>query len=203
MPALLVRNTGKRSGVLIHPGHPPNLYLSSIGCLNPTRGLLSWQSMDFWDSRARVIALIDDLRRFAPDAFKMDENTEVADASIVVDGEPSNVISSPDGALVAMTRPSSDFATQLSDGPALAMEDIVAPGVSNSSQTGTDAASTSQAQLTFADALKAALEQIEAKKEAKLPDGKSFFFPDGIKSFEIAVTVGSGNAVTLKINEGS
>jgi hypothetical protein len=112
MPALLLRNTGNRSGVLIHPGHPPNLYLSSIGCLNPTRSLLSWQSMDFWDSRARVIALINDLRRFAPDAFKMDENTEIAGASIVVDGEPSNVISSPDGAAVAMARPSSDFATQ-------------------------------------------------------------------------------------------
>ena len=95
MPGLLLRNTGQRSGVLIHPGHPPDLYLSSIGCLNPTRALLSSQSMDFWDSRSRVIALINDLRRFAPDAFATTEDTEITGASIVIDGEPSSVIASP------------------------------------------------------------------------------------------------------------
>src|SRR5712691_4498141 len=37
MPALLLSETDPRDGILIHPGHPPNLYLSSIGCLNPTK----------------------------------------------------------------------------------------------------------------------------------------------------------------------
>jgi hypothetical protein len=138
MPALLLRNTGNRSGILIHPGHPPNLFLSSIGCLNPSRGLLSWQSMDFWDSRSRVIALIDDLRRFAPDAFKADEDTQISNATIVIDGEPSNVIVSPDEAIVATARVSSDFVTQLSNGPALEVEDAVAPAASASSPTGAD-----------------------------------------------------------------
>jgi hypothetical protein len=92
MPAILVEHTINRSGILIHPGHPPNLFLSSIGCFNPTSALLPWQEIDFWDSRSRVIALIDGLRRFAPDAFDSLESTMISNASIVVDGEPMNIL---------------------------------------------------------------------------------------------------------------
>ena len=52
--------------------------------------------MDFWDSRGRVIAFIDDLRRFAPEAFTVSEDTDIPGASIVIDGEPSNVIVPPE-----------------------------------------------------------------------------------------------------------
>jgi hypothetical protein len=99
MPAILLCNTGRRSWILIHPAHGPHLYLSSIGCLNPTQELLPSQLMDFWDSRHRVIALIDDLRRFAPSVFRANDDSEIIGASIVIEGEPEHVISSPDEAI--------------------------------------------------------------------------------------------------------
>ena len=90
MPGLLLKGTGERTGILIHPGYPPHLYLSSIGCFNPTDGLTSSQLMDFLDSRSRVIALIDDLSNFAPAAFQNQTITQIANAWAVVDGEPMN-----------------------------------------------------------------------------------------------------------------
>lgn len=91
MPALLLKDTGNRSGILIHPAHPPELYLSSKGCLNPTKGLMAADSMDFWDSRSRVIGLIDSLQDFAPSAFKDATNTIIPNAFVVIDGEPAAI----------------------------------------------------------------------------------------------------------------
>jgi hypothetical protein len=88
MPAFRLEDTGARTAILVHPGHPPNLYLSSVGCLNPTGPLEADQDMDFWESRARVIALIDDLRRFAPGAFDLQSNTAIDGAFAVIAGEP-------------------------------------------------------------------------------------------------------------------
>ena len=122
MPALLVEHTINRSGVLIHPGHPPNLFLSSIGCFNPTSALLSWQEIDFWDSRSRVIALVDDLHRFAPDAFHSIENTMIPNASIVVDGEPMNILVSPDEAPVLARAAGGEVSPP--DHPALELDDV-------------------------------------------------------------------------------
>src|SRR5262249_30603362 len=92
MPGILLENTGNRIGILIHPGHPPDLYLSSIGCLNPTSPLGSADEMDFWESRSRVIALFDDLTNFAPEAFEQENNTRIPNAWAVIDGEPMNVL---------------------------------------------------------------------------------------------------------------
>ena len=92
MPGILLENTGNRIGILIHPGHPPHLYLSSIGCLNPTRPLLSTDEMGFWESRARVIALIDDLRNFAPETFEQEDSNRIPNAWAVIDGEPTNLL---------------------------------------------------------------------------------------------------------------
>ncbi|MBY5898025.1 peptidase S8/S53 subtilisin kexin sedolisin [Rhizobium leguminosarum] len=89
MPGLLLYPTGKRVGILLHPGHPPKLYLSSIGCLNPSKQLTETETMDFWDSRGRVIALIESLRHFDPSAFEHEVGTESRRASVVIDGEPS------------------------------------------------------------------------------------------------------------------
>jgi hypothetical protein len=122
MPAILVEHTINRSGILIHPGHPPNLFLSSIGCFNPTSALLSWQEIDFWDSRSRVIALIDDLHRFAPDAFHSIENTMIPNASIVVDGEPMNILVSPDEA--PMLAGAAGGEVPPPDHPALELDDV-------------------------------------------------------------------------------
>jgi len=95
-PAFLLLGTGARSAILVHPGHPPTLYLSSIGCFNPTRPLKADQDMDFTESRARVIALLDSLEQHDPAAFaenKIGDDTAIANAFIVVDGEPMSSVS--------------------------------------------------------------------------------------------------------------
>ena len=101
MPGFLLLGTDARSAVLVHPGHPPTLYLSSIGCLNPTKPLKANEDMVFEESRARVIALIESLKQHNPAAFangRIGHNTAIADAFIVIDGEPMTAVS--DGAMV-------------------------------------------------------------------------------------------------------
>jgi hypothetical protein len=52
--------------------------------------------MDFTESRARVIAMLDGLRMHDPAAFasaKIGQSTAIADALIVVDGEPMTELS--------------------------------------------------------------------------------------------------------------
>jgi hypothetical protein len=88
MPAIRVGDTEARTDILIHPGHPPTPYLSSVGCFNLTGPVTAAQEMDFWDSRARVIALLDSLRRFAPKAFAADDITRIPEAWLLVEGEP-------------------------------------------------------------------------------------------------------------------
>lgn len=88
MPGLLLKETGQRTAILIHPGHPPTLYLSSIGCLNPTKPLGRNDDMEFLESRARVIALIDSLRAFSPELFRDGRPTQIPGAFVVIDGEP-------------------------------------------------------------------------------------------------------------------
>lgn len=88
MPGFRLEETGARTAILVHPGHPPNLYLSSVGCVNLTGPVGPAEAMDFWESRARVIALIDDLRRHAPEAFSTEANTPIEGAFAVIVGEP-------------------------------------------------------------------------------------------------------------------
>ena len=52
--------------------------------------------MDFTESRARVIALLDSLEQHDPAAFaedKIGDDTAIANAFIVVDGEPMSPVS--------------------------------------------------------------------------------------------------------------
>jgi hypothetical protein len=44
--------------------------------------------IDFDESRARVIRMIDSLKDHDPAAFARKKNTAIADAFIVIDGEP-------------------------------------------------------------------------------------------------------------------
>jgi hypothetical protein len=67
----------------------PDVYLSSIGCLNPTKPLRHQDSMDYFVSRARVIALIDSLHAFNPEAFSNGHSRHIVGASVVIDGEPT------------------------------------------------------------------------------------------------------------------
>lgn len=96
MPGLLLGDTNRRTAILIHPGHPPNLFLSSVGCLNLTRALKSEDAMDFWESRDRVIALIDSLRNHAPAAFERERITPIPGACVVIEGEPMDLIDEGD-----------------------------------------------------------------------------------------------------------
>jgi hypothetical protein len=85
-PGLDVGNTNKRVGILIHPGRG---FLSSIGCINPAKALpKALTDIDFADSRARVIALIEDLKKFDGNAFPKENGHSIPDAFFVVDGEP-------------------------------------------------------------------------------------------------------------------
>lgn len=96
MPGFLLLGTQARTAILVHPGHPPSLYLSSIGCFNPTRPLRADQTMDFVESRDRVIALLDSLKAHDPAAFahdKIGHNTAIQNAFIVIDGEPMGPVS--------------------------------------------------------------------------------------------------------------
>jgi hypothetical protein len=93
MPGLLLQGTAARDGILIHPGHPPKLYLSSVGCFNPTNPLSANEVMNFWDSRVRVIALIESLKNLFPKAFLHEASTHIEAATVVVDGEPKDEVS--------------------------------------------------------------------------------------------------------------
>jgi hypothetical protein len=100
LPGFLLLGTQVRTGIIVHPGHPPHLYLSSIGCFNPTRPLTADRKMDFTESRGRVIAMIDSLKMHDPAAFapnKVGHNTAIQNAFMVVDGEPMGPV--PDDAI--------------------------------------------------------------------------------------------------------
>ena len=90
MPAIRVGDTEARTDILIHPGHPPTPYLSSVGCFNLTAKLKPTQEMEFRESRARVIALLDSLRDFAPEAFATEDITRIPNAWLLVEGEPAD-----------------------------------------------------------------------------------------------------------------
>jgi hypothetical protein len=49
--------------------------------------------MDFIESRARVIALIEDLRNFAPAAFDSRSYTPIKGATVLIEGEPGPPVS--------------------------------------------------------------------------------------------------------------
>jgi hypothetical protein len=96
MPGFRLLGTEVRTDILVHPGHPPTLYLSSIGCLNPTKPLKANQNMDFKESRTRVIALLESLRQHDPAAFaddKVGDSTPIAKAFVVITGEPMGPVS--------------------------------------------------------------------------------------------------------------
>jgi hypothetical protein len=81
-PALLLRGTNKRVGILIHPARG---FLWSVGCINPAHSLADAKSeIDFLDSRERVIALIDDLATFLGDDFPKKNGRPIPGATILI-----------------------------------------------------------------------------------------------------------------------
>jgi hypothetical protein len=109
MPGFLLDedDTRFRTDILVHPGHPANegdppwSYLSSVGCLNLTADIGPNDDIHFWDSRARVIALLDSLKTFAPAAFVPTVRTMIPNAYAVIVGEPMALLLAPAPPLVA------------------------------------------------------------------------------------------------------
>lgn len=63
--------------------------MASIGCINPCTSLPgAAELIDFSPSRKRVIAIIDDLRAFAGEAFPATNGKRIPNAFVVLDGEP-------------------------------------------------------------------------------------------------------------------
>lgn len=82
-PGLLLLPTGQRVGILIHPARG---FLWSVGCINPAGPLPdATASIDFLDSRRRVIALIDDLRAFTGSAFPSQGGARIPGAKVIIE----------------------------------------------------------------------------------------------------------------------
>lgn len=85
-PGIELRNTNKRTDILIHPGHG---FLASVGCINPCKALpKSSDNIDVAESHARVVALIDDLKAFLGSKFPKVNGKSIPNAFVVVEGEP-------------------------------------------------------------------------------------------------------------------
>ena len=85
-PSIRLDNTGYRSGVLFHPGMG---FLWSIGCLNFSKPLSGPdKDIDYTDSRARVIAVIEDMKARLGDAFPSRSWKTIPNAWMMIEGEP-------------------------------------------------------------------------------------------------------------------
>ena len=94
MPSFRLLTTGKRSDILVHTAHSKigdgasDLWLSSIGCFNPTKKIKPNQDMDFEDSWQKTIELIESLKTFAPIAFQGENiNQIIPNSCVIVDDD--------------------------------------------------------------------------------------------------------------------
>lgn len=88
MPGVELRKTGNRTDILIHPGK--NEFLSSTGCINLCTSLPDEEEdIDYAGSRRRVIALIEDMRRFLGN-LPSGGDVPIVNAFAVIDGEPDS-----------------------------------------------------------------------------------------------------------------
>ena len=94
MPGFLVLKTQHRTAILVHPGHPPNLYLVEHRLLQPDKAIVGGRTDGLHgSSRARVIALLDSLKKHDPGAFDHQSNTPITNAALVISGEPMTPVS--------------------------------------------------------------------------------------------------------------
>jgi hypothetical protein len=85
-PAFELDDTGKRTEILVHPGQN---FLSSVGCINLCTSLPSaGEPITYSMSRKRVIALIEDMKRFLGTDFPGRNGKRIPKAFVVIDGEP-------------------------------------------------------------------------------------------------------------------
>lgn len=85
-PGIELKDTGNRREILVHPGIG---FLASVGCINLCRILPdAAEPISFVGSRARVIAVIDDLAAFVGPALPAHNGHRIPGAFALVDGEP-------------------------------------------------------------------------------------------------------------------
>jgi len=86
-PSIRVGSTGSRSGVLIHCAAG---FLMSTGCINLTGKVLKLarDDIEFFDSRSRVIGLIQNMKSLLGAKFPSSNNVKIPDATLVIRGEP-------------------------------------------------------------------------------------------------------------------
>lgn len=85
-PGILLKRTGERSAILIHPGMD---YVWSVGCLNPGSQLTTAESkINFVDSRRQVVRIIEAMKEKLGAKFPKTAGTTIPNAVIVIDGEP-------------------------------------------------------------------------------------------------------------------
>jgi hypothetical protein len=86
-PSIRVDDTKAREGILIHCAAG---YIMSIGCINLSSHALSKpiEDMEFLDSRARVIDLIQSMQKLLGSLFPNQNNKRIVNAHLVIRGEP-------------------------------------------------------------------------------------------------------------------
>lgn len=90
MPSIRLLDTGNRSDILIHTAHTKiddgvsDLWLSSIGCFNPTMKIQANQEMDFNDTWDKTIELIDSLKAFEPSVFEGEKINQIIPNAFVI-----------------------------------------------------------------------------------------------------------------------
>jgi hypothetical protein len=85
-PGFELNDTGKRAEILVHPGQK---FLSSVGCINLCTSLPNaGEPITYSTSRKRVIALIEDMKRFLGTDFPGKNGKRIPKAFVVIDGEP-------------------------------------------------------------------------------------------------------------------
>jgi hypothetical protein len=81
-PGVELKDTGNRKEILIHPGHD---FLASVGCINLTSHLASGQEDINWkDSQKRVIAMIEDMKKYLGKNFPKINGMPIPKASVVI-----------------------------------------------------------------------------------------------------------------------
>lgn len=84
-PSVRLLDTGAREGILFHPGQD---YVWSTGCFNFSSPLPSGGAMDWDDSRAHVIAVIEGMRSALGARFPGGNNVRIGGVTMVIEGEP-------------------------------------------------------------------------------------------------------------------
>ena len=95
MPGILLDENATRIsyGILIPPGHPETLYISSVGCLNLTKPLQATEKMDFVKIRVPGHRHHRQSAKFRADCLPSRGIPKpIPNAAIIIEGEPLNVL---------------------------------------------------------------------------------------------------------------